>query len=62
MLSIHYIHHSPFLLAMKGARIYNLDENPVMMRRWTELENVRTYYDFFKKHEKEFSKNYEDDD
>ncbi|MBB2184609.1 AAA family ATPase [Lachnospiraceae bacterium MD1] len=54
--------HSPFLLAMKGARIYNLDENPVMMRRWTELENVRTYYDFFKKHEKEFSKNYEDDD
>ncbi len=46
--------HSPFLLSMKGARIYNLDENPVSIRRWTELENVRTYYDFFKRHENEF--------
>ena len=46
--------HSPFLLSMRGARIYNLDENPVCMKRWTELENVRTYFDFFKTHEKEF--------
>lgn len=46
--------HSPFLLAMRGARIYNLDENPVSIRRWTELENVRTYYEFFKMHENQF--------
>lgn len=46
--------HSPFLLSMRGARIYNLDENPVTIRRWTELENVRAYYDFFKTHEREF--------
>lgn len=46
--------HSPFILAMKGAKIYDLDENPVDVKRWTELENVRTYYDFFKIHEKEF--------
>lgn len=46
--------HSPFLLSMRGARIYNLDENPVTIERWTELENVRTYYDFFKTHENEF--------
>lgn len=46
--------HSPFLLSMRGARIYNLDENPVTVKRWTELENVRTYFDFFKAHEKEF--------
>jgi predicted ATPase len=46
--------HSPFLLAMRGAKIYNLDENPVETARWTDLENVRTYYDFFKTHEKEF--------
>ena len=46
--------HSPFLLAMHGAKIYDLDENPVDVKRWTELENVRTYYDFFKKHEIEF--------
>ncbi|WP_459479569.1 AAA family ATPase [Clostridium saccharoperbutylacetonicum] len=46
--------HSPFLLAMRGAKIYDLDEDPVDVKRWTELENVRTYYDFFKSHEKEF--------
>ena len=46
--------HSPFLLSMKGAKIYDMDENPVDVKRWTELENVRAYYDFFKKHEHEF--------
>ncbi|MCG7334872.1 AAA family ATPase [Sporosarcina sp. ACRSM] len=46
--------HSPFLLSMREAKIYNLDENPVTVRRWTELENVRTYYEFFKKHENQF--------
>lgn len=46
--------HSPFLLSMRGAKIYNLDQNPVTVERWTELENVRAYYDFFKAHEKEF--------
>ncbi|MDF2512679.1 MAG: ATP-binding cassette protein, partial [Herbinix sp.] len=46
--------HSPFLLAMRGARVYNLDKNPVTIERWTELENVRTYYDFFKNRESEF--------
>ncbi len=46
--------HSPFLLAMRWAKIYNLDENPVKIEHWTNLENVRTYYDFFKTHENEF--------
>ena len=46
--------HSPFLLAMREARIYNLDKEPVEVERWTELENVRIYYDFFKKHEDKF--------
>jgi len=46
--------HSPFILALRGAKIYNLDENPVAVRRWTDLENVRTYYDFFKRHDNEF--------
>ena len=46
--------HSPFFLAIKGAKIYNLDSYPAKVCRWTELENVRTYYDFFKEHENEF--------
>lgn len=46
--------HSPFLLSMKEARIYDLDEDPVCIKKWTELENVQVYYQFFKSHEKEF--------
>lgn len=46
--------HSPFLLAMPGALVYDLDAWPVQPRRWTELENVRAYRDFFKAHEDEF--------
>lgn len=46
--------HSPFLLAMKHAKIYDLDENPVDIKHWTELENVRTYYEFFQRHKMAF--------
>lgn len=46
--------HSPFLLAAKGAKIYNLDSRPVNVQPWTELENVRKYYDFFREHKGEF--------
>ncbi|MBE5799557.1 MAG: AAA family ATPase [Clostridiales bacterium] len=46
--------HSPFLLSMKGAKIYDLDSDPVDVRRWTELKNVRAYYDFFRQHQNEF--------
>ena len=47
--------HSPFLLSLRGAKIYDLDSDPVDVRRWTELENVRVYHIFFKRHEQEFS-------
>lgn len=46
--------HSPFILSLRGAKIYDMDEEPVDVKRWTELSNVRVYYEFFKKHEKEF--------
>lgn len=42
--------HSPFLLAMDGARVYDLDACPVDIKDWWELENVRVYADFFRKH------------
>ena len=47
--------HSPFLLSMNGAKIYDMDEESGDVNRWTELDNVRAYYDFFKKHEHEFA-------
>lgn len=46
--------HSPFLLSMRGAKIYDMDEEPVDVRRWSELKSVRAYYEFFRKHEREF--------
>lgn len=42
--------HSPFLLSMQGARIYDLDETPVDIKRWWELENPRIYFEFFEKY------------
>lgn len=48
--------HSPFLLSMKGAKIYDMDEEVVDVKRWTELENVRIYHEFFKQHESQFEK------
>lgn len=46
--------HSPFLLAMKGARIYDLDTTPVEVKKWTELSNVKLYHEFFEAHRSEF--------
>ena len=46
--------HSPFLLAMRGARIYDMEADPICRRRWTELPAVRAYHDFFKQHEAVF--------
>ncbi|MDE7325209.1 MAG: AAA family ATPase [Lachnospiraceae bacterium] len=42
--------HSPFLLAMQGAKVYNLDACPAQVCPWWELENVRIYYEFFREH------------
>ena len=46
--------HSPFLLSMKNAKVYDLDASPMQVRRWTELPNVRAYFDFFQEHKDEF--------
>ncbi len=41
--------HSPFLLSIEGAKIYDFDSDPVEVKSWRELENIKTYYDFFSK-------------
>lgn len=48
--------HSPFLLSMRGAKIYDMDEEMVDVKRWYELENVRVYYEFFQKYKEEFER------
>lgn len=46
--------HSPFMLGTLNARIYNLDSLELEEANWTELENVRYFYNFFEKHRDEF--------
>lgn len=40
--------HSPFLLAIKDAKLYNLDMTPARVCKWMELENIRLYAELFK--------------
>ena len=39
--------HSPFLLSLRGAHIYDIDETPPAIKKWTELDCVKVYHDFF---------------
>ena len=48
--------HSPFILSIPGAKIYNLDSMPIGVGRWYDLENIRSYYQLFKDNESLFKK------
>lgn len=48
--------HSPFIMSMKNALLYNLDVYPATTMKWSEVESVRQYYEFFKSREDEFIK------
>ena len=46
--------HSPFLLSLRGAKIYDFDGDPVDVKRWTQLNSVKAYFEFFEAHRREF--------
>jgi predicted ATPase len=46
--------HSPFMLGTLNAKIYNLDSRELTVTKWTDLQNVRYFYDFFASHKKDF--------
>lgn len=46
--------HSPFMLGILDAKIYNIDNDEYKVQKWNELENVKYFYDFFKNRENEF--------
>ena len=48
------IYLSSFMLGTLNARIYNMDDECMDVSRWQDLENVRYFYNFFKKHKIEF--------
>ncbi len=47
--------HSPFLLSLRHARIYDIDSVPVKKKSWTELDCVKVYHEFFESHADEFT-------
>lgn len=46
--------HSPVFLSMNCARVYDITEEKISRKNWTELENVRKLFDFFEEHRQEF--------
>ena len=48
--------HSPFMLGILNAKIYNLDTKDYKVQKWSELENVRYFYEFFRNRKNEFKK------
>mgnify|MGYP002620631295 CR=1 FL=1 len=48
--------HSPFMLGILEAKIYNLDTKNYEVQKWSELDNVKYFYEFFKNRKCEFEK------
>lgn len=46
--------HSPFMLGTLQAKIYNIDSREYDIVEWSDLDNVRYFYNFFNRHEGEF--------
>lgn len=56
-LPVHYCNTFTICAFGKNAQIYDFDSCPAAVKRWTELENVRVYYNFFKQHRADFENN-----
>ncbi len=49
--------HSPFILSIPNAKIYNLDTEPVAITRdWTTLDNMKAYFEFFNQYSNKFKR------
>ena len=46
--------HSPFILSLKDALVYDLDKDPAGPNDWHKLKNVQAYYKFFMDRKEEF--------
>lgn len=46
--------HSPFIMAIAKAKIYNFDIHPVSLCNWWETANARAYFNLFSKHCEKF--------
>lgn len=41
--------HSPFLLSLSGAKVYDLDAEPIQACEWYKLKNMRSYFELFER-------------
>lgn len=48
--------HSPFMLSLAAAKIYNLDNYPATISKWWELENMQKYFQLFYDERENFTK------
>jgi len=48
--------HSPFILSIKYAKIYELGVDDFPVKHWTDLKSMRLYYEFFMENAKRFDK------
>ena len=46
--------HSPFMLSLHGARIFDLDSRPSKVKEWWQLDNMKEYYRLFYKYRDRF--------
>lgn len=46
--------HSPLILSLPDALVYDLDSKPVSSKHWYELDNVKAYFNFFYKNKDKF--------
>ncbi len=50
--------HSPFLMAMSGAKLYDLDDSPVSAKPWYQFTSMRDWYALFSAHKAQFESNF----
>lgn len=46
--------HSPFLMAMPSATLYDLDAQPIVTKPWYEFQSMRDWYALFHTHHAQF--------
>ncbi|MBR0597967.1 AAA family ATPase [Sinanaerobacter chloroacetimidivorans] len=49
--------HSPFILSLEDAQVYDLDSVPARVKEWHQLENMKIYYDLFHSFQHDFQQN-----
>ena len=41
--------HSPFLLSLPRAKVYDLDAEPIQASEWYKLKNMSSYFELFER-------------